>query len=407
MWCSAGWRWPACCATAVSAKTRSPISSSRSPRPAPTPSVTPTTTGDGPGPRRFKVHDDRVVLVVRDEGGGFDEDDDQPARWQRSRCSPSEGGMGISIIRAVVDEFRSRPAARGRHAPYPHQAPRRLGGRGAAEHRRSRASLTAVLDRPCDRLCCALRPRSAQVAALERYLDLLSAGGARNVTGVRDRRRSSTTLIGDSLALLDVPSAAPASPGSRWVDLGAGAGIPGIPLAVALPAFGSRCSKSVGKKCAFLEAAVAAAGLAARAHVVCARSERTRPLGARAGARGSTPSCWRGRSAPLPTVVELAAPLLAPGRRAGRQQDERGGADEGRRAARPRPRAAASPLRGFASRCRARRWRTRSCVVSRRSRPTPDWLPRPPRAGAAKRPLGWSTACRRRRARRASRGHLC
>ena len=45
--------------------------------------------------------------------------------------------------------------------------------------------------------------------------------------------------------------------GGAWLDLGAGAGIPGIPLAVALPGVRITLLDAVAKKCAFLEAAVA------------------------------------------------------------------------------------------------------------------------------------------------------
>jgi serine/threonine-protein kinase RsbW len=64
----------------------------------------------------FEVFDDRLVMKIRDEGAGFHEDDvDCP------QCAAvpgaghlAEGGMGISIIRAVVDEFElERPSEGG------------------------------------------------------------------------------------------------------------------------------------------------------------------------------------------------------------------------------------------------------------------------------------------------------
>ena len=45
----------------------------------------------------------------------------------------------------------------------------------------------------------------AQAAALEAYVDLLSGWERANVTGLRSRERIVETLLGDSLAMLDVP----------------------------------------------------------------------------------------------------------------------------------------------------------------------------------------------------------
>jgi anti-sigma regulatory factor (Ser/Thr protein kinase) len=54
----------------------------------------------------FTLHDDRVVIEIRDEGAGFHEDDaDCPDCSAVPGISLGEGGMGISIIRAVVDDF--------------------------------------------------------------------------------------------------------------------------------------------------------------------------------------------------------------------------------------------------------------------------------------------------------------
>jgi len=54
----------------------------------------------------FEAGPDRVVLQVRDEGGGFHDDDVDCPECAAVGVDLSEGGMGISIIRAVVDEFR-------------------------------------------------------------------------------------------------------------------------------------------------------------------------------------------------------------------------------------------------------------------------------------------------------------
>jgi serine/threonine-protein kinase RsbW len=57
----------------------------------------------------FMVHSDRVTVLIRDEGGGFhDDDDDCPECRNLGDIHLAEGGMGISIIRAVVDDFDLR-----------------------------------------------------------------------------------------------------------------------------------------------------------------------------------------------------------------------------------------------------------------------------------------------------------
>ena len=63
---------------------------------------------------RFTVREDRVVLEVRDDGSGFNEQDDGPALDAIGKPALNEGSMGISIIRSVVDEFQlDRPAKGG------------------------------------------------------------------------------------------------------------------------------------------------------------------------------------------------------------------------------------------------------------------------------------------------------
>ena len=61
---------------------------------------------DGQVHLAFTLHDDRVIIQIRDEGAGFHEDDaDCPDCRAVPEITLGEGGMGISIIRAVVDEF--------------------------------------------------------------------------------------------------------------------------------------------------------------------------------------------------------------------------------------------------------------------------------------------------------------
>jgi 16S rRNA (guanine527-N7)-methyltransferase len=221
----------------------------------------------------------------------------------------------------------------------------------------------------------------AQTEALSDYVRLLLGWRRANVTGLTDPVAVVDTLIGDSLALLKVPQLREREEGA-WLDLGAGAGIPGIPLAVALPAVRITLLDSVAKKCAFLEEAVAASGLSERALVMCARSERY----AAASSPGREAHCvvLARAVADLSVLVELAAPLLADDgvllasktRRALEKECAAAVAAGERCGLTPEPSVllAASPLDDAV------------CAVFRKTAPADDWLPR--REGvAAKRPL--------------------
>jgi len=56
--------------------------------------------GEGTVGIRFDLHDDRLSVEVADEGPGF-----VPAEADVVSGEPDEGGLGIAIIRALVDEL--------------------------------------------------------------------------------------------------------------------------------------------------------------------------------------------------------------------------------------------------------------------------------------------------------------
>src|SRR3954454_2541056 len=120
-------------------------------------------------------------------------------------------------------------------------------------------------------------------------------------TSVHDRREVGNVHIADSLAGLEVPAVRAAG---RIADLGSGAGLPGLVLAIARPEAAVVLVESVGKKCAWLERVVVELGLE-NVRVACARAEELKETGfdlvtARA-------------LAALPVLCEYAAPLLREG----------------------------------------------------------------------------------------------
>jgi len=111
-------------------------------------------------------------------------------------------------------------------------------------------------------------PLSAQQQALLlQYLVLMEKWNkVYNLTAVRDL----TKMVGAHL--LDSLSVVPLISGENVLDVGSGAGLPGVPIAVARPNWAVTLVDSSHKKAAFLRQAVADLGLK-NADVVCERVE--------------------------------------------------------------------------------------------------------------------------------------
>lgn len=108
---------------------------------------------------------------------------------------------------------------------------------------------------------------SAQAARLEAYLDLLGKWNrVYNLTAIRDRAQMVTHHLLDSLAVV------PHLLGPRVLDVGSGAGLPGIPVAIARPDLDVTLLDANHKKAAFLNQAAAELRLA-NVHVAAARVE--------------------------------------------------------------------------------------------------------------------------------------
>ena len=105
----------------------------------------------------------------------------------------------------------------------------------------------------------ALVPAEAR-GKLARYADRLLAWNRKvNLTAVTAPAEVAEKHLVDSLALLPILGAA-----RTLLDVGAGAGLPGIPLAIARPGLSVTCCDGVGKKIAFVKAVAAELDLPVR-----------------------------------------------------------------------------------------------------------------------------------------------
>ena len=62
----------------------------------------------------FVVADDRLEMIVEDEGAGIDVPVETLVDENAAPAEPIDGGMGMAIIRAIVDELEIREGADGR-----------------------------------------------------------------------------------------------------------------------------------------------------------------------------------------------------------------------------------------------------------------------------------------------------
>jgi 16S rRNA (guanine527-N7)-methyltransferase len=156
--------------------------------------------------------------------------------------------------------------------------------------------------------------------ALGKVLELLAAERA-SVSSVVDDR-AWKVHVADSLTGLEVPELSTAQ---RIADVGAGAGFPGLALAVALPNAQVDLIESVTRKCAFMQRAIDEAAIA-NATVLNTRAEDW----ANADGRKSYEVVAARAVGRLSTLAELASPLLKPnglliawkGKRDGEEEDQ-------------------------------------------------------------------------------------
>jgi 16S rRNA (guanine527-N7)-methyltransferase len=145
--------------------------------------------------------------------------------------------------------------------------------------------------------------KSAQV---ERLLEALAAEPDPHTT-VSAPEAALEVHVADSLSGLEVPELSSAR---RIADIGAGAGFPGLVLAVALPRAGVDLIESVGRKTAVMDRLIQAAELRNARSVTARAEDWARVPPALGGGREAYDVATARAVGPLALLVEYAAPLL-------------------------------------------------------------------------------------------------
>lgn len=159
-----------------------------------------------------------------------------------------------------------------------------------------------ILSEQSERL--GLRLSDHQLAQFDAYTRILAAGNLRaNLTAITDPAEVQVRHYLDSLSAV---LARPDWPdGIRVVDIGAGAGFPGLPLKIAFPGIRLTLAESVGKKTAFLKELVEGLELA-DVEILTVRAEE---LGRTEGYRGQFDVALARGIAALPALIEYALPM--------------------------------------------------------------------------------------------------
>lgn len=144
------------------------------------------------------------------------------------------------------------------------------------------------------------------LARFRRYYEMLAAGAAkRGLTAARGEREVAVRHLADSLAGLLVLRREKL----RLLDIGAGAGFPGLVLKIMRPAWEVALLEANRKKCAFLQEAAATLGL----HGVRVIWGRAEALGRDAGHREGYGAVVARAVAELRVVLEYGLPLVENG----------------------------------------------------------------------------------------------
>ena len=168
--------------------------------------------------------------------------------------------------------------------------------------------MTVILQHIQDAANAAGVPLSeAQAAQLLRYRDLLIEWNARfNLTAITDDESILARHFVDSLTVLRVLNA---GAGQTLLDVGTGAGLPGIPLKIAQPDLDVTLMDSTGKKVTFCQAVIDDLKLAG----IRAVKERAEEAAHRPAYREEFDVVTARALAPLPVLVEYLLPFVRVG----------------------------------------------------------------------------------------------
>jgi len=216
---------------------------------------------------------------------------------------------------------------------------------------------------------------------VERLLSALAAEPDPHTT-VTDPEAALEVHVADSLSGLEVPQVLSAR---RIADIGAGAGFPGLVLAIALPRAQVDLVESAGRKTAVIDRLIQAAQIP-NARSITTRAEELGGVPAALGGGREAYDVVTARAVgPLAALVEYAAPLL---RESGVLVAWKGARDPAEEAAGVAAAAVVGmaevevlPVKPFPSS------ENRHLHVLRKTSPTPSGFPRRP-GMARKRPLG-------------------
>ncbi|MDW8058468.1 MAG: 16S rRNA (guanine(527)-N(7))-methyltransferase RsmG [Thermomicrobium sp.] len=150
-----------------------------------------------------------------------------------------------------------------------------------------------------------------QERAFRRYAELLLEWNRRiNLTGIDDWPTIERRLLAESIALLPlIDRVCGGSAPCRLIDVGTGAGIPGIPLAIVRPSLAVTLLDATAKKVRFLELVTRELGLTGARPI----HERAETLAHQPEHRGRYDVAMARALAHLATALELTLPFLRVG----------------------------------------------------------------------------------------------
>jgi len=141
-------------------------------------------------------------------------------------------------------------------------------------------------------------------ACADYYASVAQANRHQNLTRITDEAQAAEQHFADAMALcraFDLPE------GCRVIDIGTGAGFPGVPLKLLRPDIDMSLLDASGKKTDFIKQTLA--NMNVNAAVICGRAEEL----ARGDRREYFDVAISRAVAPLPMLLELAVPLLREG----------------------------------------------------------------------------------------------